>query len=119
MQETGSRGGRRPAGSKLLRKALGKDDPLREKARDELEQLLDDPNPQVRLRAASSLFGYGVDKPDSERRKKGWNQENAGVPITDLAARMAEILDIEPGRLNLLPSPGEVYDTEVNNDETP
>jgi hypothetical protein len=119
MRALGQKGGQKPPGAKAVQAAISKEDPLRGKARVRLDEMLDSPNEQIRMRAASTLFGYGVDRPESEQQRKGWQTKNAGIPTTVLAAHMAEILDIEPGRLNLLPSPGEVYDPPEAGDETP
>jgi hypothetical protein len=95
------------AGDKALSAALPVDDPLRTQAREELQRLLTSDSEQVRLRAATSLFGYGADKPQSEAERKGWQTQYAGVPAAEVAKVLKTAYGDEP--IEVLPSPGEVH----------
>jgi hypothetical protein len=106
MRAVGQKGGRRAPGDKALADSLPADDPLRVQAREELQRLLASDNEQVRLRAATSLFGYGTEKPISEAERKGWNTQYSGTPATEVAAILRDAYGDEP--IEILPSPGDV-----------
>jgi hypothetical protein len=110
MRAVGQKGGQKSPGSKAVQAGISKDDPLRDKARDRLDEMLDSPNEQIRMRAATSLFGYGVDRPETEQQRRGWTDEKAGKPTADLLKTMKILQDAYGGQLpdKLLPSPGEI-----------
>lgn len=91
------------------------DDKLRTKARRRLDAMLDDPNPNIRIRAATAIGSYSPEKPVSESERKGWNVEYAGVPIAELAKVLKAALGDQP--IEILPSPGEVMNRKDTDTE--
>jgi hypothetical protein len=79
---------------------------LRSEAHKELRKMLRDPNPNIRIRAATAIGSFSPEKPVSESEKKGWQTEYEGVDSREVVEILKAAYGDQP--IEILPSPGEI-----------
>ena len=86
MREIGRKGGQASIYDPLVDDALGAtaDAKVRKLARQKLNELIDDENTQIALRACIAVAAFSPERPVSDVDAMGWKPEYAGLPTKQL-----------------------------------